>query len=445
MFKKFLAVPSFYKPAIHLPLYLLAALVGALSGLLAGAFHFTLDRLIDLRVLARTELESMSLSPNALALPGWLLMAITSAMLVCFSLWLVRSFAPEAHGSGIPQVEGVLSGVGRIRWWRVLPVKFLGSICAMAPAMVLGREGPTIHMGAACGQMVAELGSRDKKQAKRLVAAGVAAGLAAAFNAPLAGIMLVTEEMREEFDYSHVSLMCVILASCVAIVVSSSWLGQGLELNMSSVALAPLAELPYYGMLGIIAGVFAVAFNRGLVSSVAWFSGLGQRYNYLAAALVGGLVGALLWLAPTLVGGGEHLVLQLGNEIPALPILLSILLLRFLLSILCYGTGVPGGIFAPLLALGALLGLVFSASLELFAADVVSTPAMFVVAAMGALFAGTVRAPLTAIVLIVELTGAFDASLSVIITCMAASLVAEALGGKPIYSELRKLSADTAR
>jgi H+/Cl- antiporter ClcA len=214
---------------------------------------------------------------------------------------------------------------------------------------------------------------------------------------------------------------------------------------MSSVALAPLAELPYYGMLGIIAGVFAVAFNRGLVSSVAWFSGLGQRYNYLAAALVGGLVGALLWLAPTLVGGGEHLVLQLGNEIPALPILLSILLLRLLLSILCYGTGVPGGIFAPLLALGALLGLVFSASLELFAADVVSTPAMFVVAAMGALFAGTVRAPLTAIVLIVELTGAFDASLSVIITCMAASLVAEALGGKPIYSELRKLSADTAR
>jgi H+/Cl- antiporter ClcA len=114
------------------------------------------------------------------------------------------------------------------------------------------------------------------------------------------------------------------------------------------------------------------------------------------------------------------------------------LILRMLLSVLCYGTGVAGGIFAPLLALGALLGLAFSTAVAAFLPDLFSTPTMFVIAAMGAMFAGTVRAPLTGIVLIVELTGAFDAGLTIIITCMTASLAAEALSGKPIYRQLKQ-------
>ena len=271
--------------------------------------------------------------------------------------------------------------------------------------------------------------------------AGVAAGLGAAFNAPLAGIMLVTEEMRDEFDYNHLSLLCVMLASCTAVVVSYGWLGQGLDLNLGLVTAPPLTELPLYLLLGTMAGALAVLYNRGLLISVAWFASLGTLYTYLAGAGVGILIGSLLWISPDLVGGGERLIEQAATHPSPLLVLLAILMLRTVLSVLSYGTGVPGGIFAPLLALGALLGLVFSAGLTHLLPGLTSTPLMFTVAAMGALFAGTVRAPLTGIVLIIELTGAFDASLSIIITCAMATIVAGALSGTPIYSQLRKRDA----
>jgi H+/Cl- antiporter ClcA len=426
------------KRFVHLYIYLLAALVGALSGMFAAAFHSVLDFLAGQRFSMRTQLPDFTIPGLSVIIPAWLPVIIASGLLVCLSLWLVRRFAPEAHGSGIPQVETILSGKGTIRWRRVLPVKFFSSICAIAPGLILGREGPTIHMGAACGQAVADLSDTAGQHHKPLIAAGVAAGLGAAFNAPLAGIMLVTEEMREEFDYNHVSLLCVIIASCTAIVVSNSWLGQGLDLNLPAVGRAPLVELPLYLLLGLLAGGFAVLFNRCLLISVAWFENLGRLNTYLAAMGVGVLIGVLLWVLPDSVGGGEHLVERLVESKATLSALMAMLILRMLLSVLCYGTGVAGGIFAPLLALGALLGLAFSTAVAAFLPDLFSTPTMFVIAAMGAMFAGTVRAPLTGIVLIVELTGAFDAGLTIIITCMTASLAAEALSGKPIYRQLRQ-------
>jgi H+/Cl- antiporter ClcA len=426
------------KHSNHLNTYMLAVLVGAIAGLLAAAFHRVLDFLAGLTLSLPAQLPYFSLPGSALSIPTWLPMICASGLSVCVALWLVRRFAPEAHGSGIPQAEVVLSGSTTIRWWRVIPVKFFGSIAAIAPGLLLGREGPTIHMGAACGEMVAGLRQREKHHRKPLIAAGVAAGLGAAFSAPLAGIMLVTEEMRDEFDYNHVSLMCVMLASCTAVMVSYGWLGQGLDLNLGLVGAAPIMELPLYALLGILAGALAVVYNRCLLFAVARFASLGKLHSYLAAAAVGVLIGALLWLAPDLVGAGEHLIERLVTSESTLMLLTGVLILRTVLSVLCYGTGVPGGIFAPLLALGALLGLLFSTGLAHVLPGLSSTPVMFTVAAMGALFAGTVRAPLTAIVLIIELTGAFEASLSIIITCTMASMAAEALSGKPIYSQLRQ-------
>jgi H+/Cl- antiporter ClcA len=428
-----------HKRVENLYAYALAALVGALAGLIAACFHWVLDFLAVKRSAIHAELPNFHLA--GLTIPTWIPMALASGLLVCLALWLVRRFAPEAHGSGIPQVETILSDRGKIRWWRIIPVKFVSSICAIAPGLLLGREGPTIHMGAACGEAVAALGSTAEKHRKPLIAAGVAAGLAAAFNAPLAGILLVTEEMRKEFDNTRVSLLCVIIASCAAIVVNSSWLGQGLDLHLPPMARAPLLELPLYLLLGIVAGVFAVTFNRSLLFAVAWFNTLNSKGTYLAALTVGVAVGILVWFLPEVVGGGERLVEQQVETNQTLLMLMSVLILRMLLSAICYGTGVAGGIFAPLLALGALLGLIFGTAVASFLPELASTPGMFIVAAMGAMFAGTVRAPLTGIVLILELTGAYDATLTILITCMTASLAAQMLDGKPIYGELRRVSA----
>ena len=273
------------------------------------------------------------------------------------------------------------------------------------------------------------------------MAAGVGAGLAAAFNAPLAAIMLVTEEMRAEFKYNGVSLLCVTVASYMAVIVNSSWLGQGWQLGLAQGIEAPLRELPTFFLLGILVGVFAIVFNRCILGAVSAFSTLQPVYRYLAAAAVGALIGSLVWFIPDGTGGGEQLVMQLNDYSPSLLVLVGLLFLRTVLTALCYGTGVPGGIFAPMLALGALLGLIFSEVIGYLLPHLDSTPAMFMIAAMGALFAGSVRAPITGIVLIVELTGAFDASFSIMVACLGATMTAEGLAGQPIYQQLRNLGS----
>jgi len=156
---------------------------------------------------------------------------------------------------------------------------------------------------------------------------------------------------------------------------------------------------------------------------------------------VGALIGAFLWMIPDSVGGGELLVLKLTTYQAPILILIGLMLLRTLLTAVCYGTGVPGGIFAPLLALGALLGLIFSQCATYLMPGLISGPTVFMVAAMGAMFAGSVRAPLTGIVLILGLTGAFDASFSMLVACVCAGMTAEALSGRPIYKELGDLNS----
>ncbi len=123
---------SMQKRFDHVYIYLLAVLVGVIAGIIAAAFHFVLDFFAD-------HLFSLREQPLAFKL----LLIAASGLLVCVSLWLVRRFAPEAHGSGIPQVEDILSGSATIRWWRIIPIKFLGSVCAIAPGLLLGREGST--------------------------------------------------------------------------------------------------------------------------------------------------------------------------------------------------------------------------------------------------------------------------------------------------------------
>jgi len=428
----------------HFYLYTLALLVGGVSGLVASAFHRTLDFVAYCRLSLHSKLmdsDTLSISFPSTDHPIhiWLFYALVGGLLVCLSLWLMRKFAPETHGSGIPQVEGLLVGKGTMRWWLVLPVKFVASVCAIAPGLLLGREGPTIQMGAACGQMIAGSTHRARPYSKTLMAAGVAAGLAAAFNAPIAGIMLVAEEMRDEFDVTPTALICIALASGSAVTVSYLWLGYGLDLDLQPIESPPLAELPLFMLLGLVAGVWAVGYNRCLLLMVSISDGLGKRSLYLLVTGVGMLVGTLLWYIPNTVGGGEHLIKELIGHNSTLTTLLVLLIVRTLLSVVCYSTGVPGGIFAPLLALGALVGLAFNNAIENFLPQLVSTPTIFAIAAMGAIFSGSVRAPLTGIILIIEITGAFGSSLPIIIACMMAAITAEGLSGEPIYNELKQL------
>ena len=419
--------------AIPWRLYLAAAVTGLLAGLIGAAFHALLNQAGSLRSGVHGLLDGA-------AVPGWLVLMGLGGLVLVSAAWLVRRFAPETAGSGVQEVEAILAGDRSLRWWRVLPVKFVAGILAVGSGLVLGREGPTVHMGAAFGQMSADGMRLDQRQQRALVAAGAGAGLAAAFNAPLAAIVFVTEELREHFEYGFATLQSVILACCLAVAVSGWLLGQGPVLPLPPIKIPPVWALPLFVVLGVAIGALGVIFNSMLLGSVRAFKGLRGRFGYLPIALAGMALGALVWFFPNVVGGGESLVEALIHQPMALLALVLLLALRLLTTVGSYGLGLPGGIFAPLLALGTVVGAVVDAlvrgldpGVELGA---VLGPGLFAVAAMGALFAATVRAPLTGIILAIELTGAGDLILPVILTCLSATFAAEALGGRPIYSML---------
>ncbi|WP_020503672.1 H(+)/Cl(-) exchange transporter ClcA [Lamprocystis purpurea] len=410
-------------------IYPAAALVGAFAGLVGAAFHALLDQADQGRDLLRTLLESAPV-------PGWLVLMGLGTLVLSAALWLVRRFAPETAGSGIQEVEAILAGARTLRWQRVLPVKFVAGVLAVGSGLVLGREGPTVHMGAALGQLATERLRLDCRQGRSLIAAGAAAGLAAAFNAPLAAIVFVTEELREHFEFSFAALQSVILACCLAVVVSGWFLGQGPSLPMAPVQMAPLSALPLFLVLGVLIGALGVLFNALLLGSVRRFRALREGHAFLTTSALGMALGALVWFAPDAMGGGEGLVESLLQGHQGALFLLMLLAVRVLTTVGSYGAGLPGGIFAPLLALGTIGGAAFHHFVTWLTPGLGLSPEIFAVAAMGALFAATVRAPLTGIILVIELTGANALVLPIILTCLSATFTAEGLGGRPIYSLL---------
>jgi len=409
-------------------LFLKSGCVGLLTGLIAALFH---------QLLESVEKWHMLLCQN---IDGSLLLLLLTCVLtstaVILSIFLVRTFAPEASGSGIPEIENTLTTHKKIRWQRVIPVKFFGGLLSIGSGMLLGREGPTIHMGGALGAMLGDGKKQNRFQRHVLVAAGAAAGLTAAFNAPLAGLIFVIEEMRGQFKYTVQSILAVTL-SCTVALITVQLLGGQQSAIANAVFHAPsLSVLPLFAFLGVCFGVIGTQYNKLLLVSVAFGKRLNGMKVYLFGAAVALLVAVISFFFPLASGGGhDALEHALGNSF-TISSLLIIFAVRFLLSIFSYAVGTPGGIFAPLLALGTFFGLWYGKVMMSIFPGLIEYPGIFVVAGMGALFAATVQAPLTGIILIIEMTRSYELILPLMVTCLAASLTANRLGGKPIYSQL---------
>ncbi len=426
------------------PIIPCSLMVGMLTGLIGSIFQ------IGLRVVENWRLHLCSVAA-ALHIPGWLTAILLSALMVSASFWLVRKFAPETGGSGVQEMEGALAGLRPVRWKRVIPVKFLGGILALGAGMALGREGPTIQMGGNLGKMIGDLFKDKREQIHALIAAGSGAGLAAAFNAPLAGMIFVIEEMHEEFNYNFYTIIAVSSAVFSSTVITQILLGQGPSILMPEYQLPPLESLWFFMILGMLVGLIGYSFNKALIKLLNFFSAM-QRFPFLLVGLtVGALIGALGWFFPDIVGGGYKVIPKalkccvVGNNSMPMTMLIIIFLLRFGTTVFCYGSGAPGGIFAPMMALGTLFGLWFGHFGQGMFPHLISQPGVFAVAAMGALFAATVRAPITGIVLIVEMTRNYELILPLIITCTAAVKVAYLLGGRPIYTVLLERTLNLSR
>ena len=426
--------------------YLLAIVIGLAVGTLGSAFHYCLEMAPGVYSWIASRFSGDTMSPVFAA-------ALLGATMVGLAFLLVRRFAPETAGSGIQEIEGAMAGLRPVRWRRVIPVKFVGGVLAMGSGLVLGREGPTIHLGGCIGGLIGEKTQSDTNTMNTLLAAGAAAGLGVAFSAPLGAILFVTEEMRRRFNHSFASLHAVILASITAQLVNDQVFGTQPQLPVQLQLWLPqlpsseeiFYSLPLYLLLGGLVGIFGAGFNTVMLACLRFSDRMSRRTLLIIATSVGAAAGALMVIAPEFVGGGEALVKQMFSASPTLGFLLAILLVRAVMTFLSYSVGVPGGIFAPMLALGTVAGLIFGYVAQDIFPNLELHTGAFAIAAMGALFAATVRAPMTSIVLVAEMTASFELLPALIVTCMTASITAQSLGSKPIYDLLLTRTLDNAR
>lgn len=406
-------------------LFPLAALVGLCAGVLAILFRGALAGADMVRNLLLTKAHEHPVW-------GWIFPILSSAAGATLGLFLVRRYAPEAKGSGIPFLEAVLQRLRDLQWSRVLPVKFFGGLIAIGAGLALGREGPTVQMGGAVGAAVSDCLKVSPRERLTLIAAGAGAGLAAAFNAPLSGLIFVLEEVQR--DFHPIVFGTAFLAAAIADVIARLGADPFPVFAIPKYSNPSIATLPAFAILGIVAGFLGVFFNRSLVAALNFYGRL--KNKYVAIAITGALVGLIGWFSPIAIGNGHPLAeLTLTAKI-ALFAIPFWFLIRFLLTVFSYGSGVPGGIFAPLLVLGALIGLAVGKVAVLAVPSANVSPAAFAVVGMAAYFTAIVRAPLTGVVLIIEMTGNYEQMLPLLISCFFAYAVAEALKDLPIYEVL---------
>ena len=403
---------------------------------MGALFHWALDWISENHASALESIGSV-----------WVAIAVfapTSAAMATLAAFMVRRIAPEAAGSGIQEVDAVVEGDHEFRWFRTLWVKFVGGLLALGSGMVLGREGPTVQMGAAVGKGVSEGMKLPDREQRGLVAAGAAAGLAAAFNAPLAAILFVTEEMRQHFPFKRHTYIGLIIAAIFGAIVSEGLSGTRFQLR-TTIPGMPLTFLPFVVLGGIVVGVVGVMFNRSLLKGLDIVDNFPDSVWWVPAFIVGGASGVLLVTFPYAVGGGEELVRELSTTGLSAVALLAVCVLRISGAIVSYATRVPGGIFAPMLAIAASLGLAMGTIFE-GVGSIEHIDHTFAIIAMAALFAACVQAPVVATVLVLELTGAYELLLPMLLACATALVTAQCLNGRPIYAMLlersRRLAAN---
>jgi len=413
-------------PRFRLRLFFEGIAVGTISGSIISFFRWALEYTTHWRETIYDMLPNAGIIANLI----WFLVLLLAA----FLLYSISQYEPMASGSGIPQVKGVILGRIRMRWLRILWVKLIGGIVGIGLGLSLGREGPSIQIGAVTAQGLSRLLGRLRMEERYLITAGASAGLAAAFNAPLAGVMFALEELHRNF--SGVVLVPAMMAALMATIVSRIAFGSASIFHFGSLPPFPMNYLWLIVVLSIINGMAGNIFNKGLLGVRSFYELPVFFHPYIKIAFALVTTGVLGYCLPQVLGGGNELINHL-SEMPLSISLFGLLLVgKFLFTLISYGCGVPGGFFLPMLVIGALtggvLGIVFI-ELNLIPAIYLSD---IIVISMAAFFAASVQAPVTGTILIMEMTSSYDHLLVLCIASMVALVSARLCKGEPIYDSL---------
>lgn len=403
--------------------------VGIVSGAVVSLFRLAIEILFE---------EVITVYYQAQTNP-WLLFPITliSLVVVCFISLLVKS-EPDIKGSGIPHIEGELKGLLRTDWWGVLWKKFLAGIVAISMGFMLGREGPSIQLGAMSAKGVAKYVKASRMETRAFIASGAAAGLSAAFNAPIAGLLFVVEEIYHHF--SRMVWVTALVASLVANFISLNIFGLTPVLSMNqNLPFLALQDYWIFILLGIFLGVMGFGYEKVILNLHHFYHIIGKKCHIPPYAY--GIIGLLLvipigYFYPQLLGGGHRLIISLAqNHLPLVTVVFYFCI-RFVGSMISYGSGLPGGIFLPMLTLGALLGMAFGLILEQFHLISGDALPLFIVLGMAGYFGAISKAPLTAMILVTEMVGDLKQLMTIGIVTLVAYIVMDLLKGEPIYEAM---------
>ena len=353
---------------------------------------------------------------------------IIMALLVDF----LTKWERDSSGSGIPQIYAEVKGHMEANWIKVLISKIISGVLTAFGGLSLGPEGPSVQIGGMAAKGVAKLFNSSKTDELRLILVGSAVGITAAFNAPLAGVIFVFEEINYGFDKTLIFI--AFISAIVSDFLSKIIFGQATVLNF------PVINIPleYYWLLvilGIIIGFSGYIYNWGMIKSGDFVNQLKipSWFKFIVVFLISGIIALLI---PEISDGGHYMLNMLNVAIPSLTVLLLLLILKYIFSMFSFSSGAPGGIFLPILVLGAYIGAVFGT---------IFVPAVglqhdliykFIIISMAGFFAATVRSPITGIVLLAEMSGSTESLVAMIIVSLIAYVIPALLGSEPIYESL---------
>ncbi|MBQ9531789.1 MAG: ClC family H(+)/Cl(-) exchange transporter [Eubacterium sp.] len=397
--------------------------VGIASGLICVLYRYVLE-------IAENSLMSVlgfvKGSPSKIAL--WLLLAAILGVIVAY----INKFEPDAAGSGIPQVSGEIRGYFSLNWWKVILAKFIGGTTSVFCGLSLGREGPSVQLGGMAAKGVSRLTKSDKTTELRMISCGAGAGMAAAFNAPIAGTMFVLEELHHSFDKALLTMG--IVSAITADYISKIFFGQNTIFKYDTSTIA-LRHYWYLVIMGVILGISGVSYNVIMVKAQKLFKmiKLPSPVKLAGVFLISGVIGLYF---PQILCGGHSMANILITQRPELKTLIILLFAKFIFGAFSFSSGAPGGTLYPLCILGAYLGAIFG-NIAIGPLDMKDALfEEFVIIGMAGLFSSIVRAPLTGIILVFELTGDMNSLLPIATVSFISYAVANTIGTAPFYSIL---------
>lgn len=402
-----------------------AILIGLLVGLIVSVFRLIIEKL-----LFYVKSFYLFFAAEPLWLIPWGILSIIIALLIGF---LIKK-DPNITGSGIPQVEGQLLGEIHCNWWSVLWKKFVGGILSIGSGLFLGREGPSIQLGASIGQGISEFFQGDKMEKKVLISSGASAGLAAAFNAPIAGLLFVLEEIHHNF--SPLVLLTSLASAITANFISLNFFGLKPVLYLGEVPPFPVKKYGLLILLGIFLGFFGLLYSKVLLSLPKIYGKISFLPPYFYGIIPFLFIIPIGVFFPELLGGGSEIIFSLEKTSPTLMILTGLFILRFIFSMISYGGNLPGGIFLPILSLGAILGYIYgNMVIDITKIDAIYIRS-FVMFSMAGYFTAIGKAPLTAMILVTEMVGSLNHLMPLAVVSFVSYIIVDLAGADPIYEAL---------